>query len=164
MTAVRVRRVTGRAELEACWRIRTEVFVEEQHVPLEEEVDDLDTAGTTVHVIALTGLADAERAVATARLLPEGPGVVRIGRVAVRAEARGTGAGRAVMAALHEVARREHAADGAVRIDIEAQEQALGFYRGLGYATTDERRYLDAGIWHRDMSLTLPAEHGRPGP
>ncbi|MGO1834896.1 MAG: GNAT family N-acetyltransferase, partial [Actinomycetaceae bacterium] len=79
--------VTSRVELEECWRIRFAVFVDEQDVPAEMEVDDLDTAVTTTHVLATV----AGSAVATARLLPVEPGVVRIGRVAVAREARGTG-------------------------------------------------------------------------
>jgi predicted GNAT family N-acyltransferase len=43
-----------------------------------------------------------------------------------------------------------------VRVDIEAQEHAIPFYSRLGYALVDDRRYLDAGIWHRDMALDLP--------
>ena len=31
----------------------------------------------------------------------------------------------------------------------------MGFYRRLGYATVSGERYLDAGIWHQDMSRTL---------
>ncbi|MGC5626851.1 GNAT family N-acetyltransferase [Georgenia sp. Z1344] len=149
--------MTDRADLEACWRVRWEVFVEEQKVPGEEEIDDLDTDPGTVHVLGVTTGADGvELPVATARLLPEGPGVVRIGRVAVLRAARGTGAGRAVMQALHAVAEAEHLGpDGSVRVDIEAQEHAIGFYSGLGYALVSERRYLDAGIWHKDMALTL---------
>ncbi|MGO1561917.1 GNAT family acetyltransferase YjcF [Actinomycetales bacterium JB111] len=145
--------VTSRVELEECWRIRFAVFVDEQDVPAEMEVDDLDTAVTTTHVLATV----AGSAVATARLLPVEPGVVRIGRVAVAREARGTGAGRAVMEALHDVALATHAGpDGGVRVDIEAQEHAIPFYSRLGYALVDDRRYLDAGIWHRDMALDLP--------
>ncbi|MGO1509281.1 MAG: GNAT family N-acetyltransferase [Actinomycetaceae bacterium] len=147
--------MTTRADLEACWRIRWEVFVEEQRVPGDEEIDDLDTDPTTSHVLAVAALDGAEVPVATARLLPASDGVVRIGRVAVLARARGTGAGRAVMLALHDVARAEHAVGGAVRIDIEAQEHAIGFYEGLGYRLISDRRYLDAGIWHKDMDLTL---------
>ena len=152
MSGPDVAMVTTRAQLEECWRIRFAVFVGEQAVPAEMEVDDLDTDPTTTHVLAT---ADG-RPVATARLLPGEPGEVRIGRVAVARSARGTGVGRAVMEALHEVALATHAGpDGTVRVDIEAQEQAIPFYAGLGYGHVDDRRYLDAGIWHRDMALHL---------
>ncbi|MGC5616106.1 GNAT family N-acetyltransferase [Georgenia sp. Z1491] len=152
----RTRIVTGRDDLEACWRIRWEVFVEEQHVPGDEEIDALDTDPTTTHVLATVDRAGGEDPVATARLLPAGPGLVRIGRVAVLRGARGTGAGRAVMQALHDVAVGEHLGpDGSVRVDIEAQEHAIAFYDRLGYELVSQHRYLDAGIWHKDMALTL---------
>ncbi len=153
MSAVEVRRVTDEDDLAAAFALRTEVFVVEQHVPPEEELDAADTSPTTTHVVAeLDGAV-----VGTGRLLtdPAHPGEVHIGRVAVARRARGTGVGEAVMAALEEIALAEHAVAGAdgvrrVRVELSAQEQALGFYRRVGYAVDEARRYLDAGIWHRD--------------
>jgi predicted GNAT family N-acyltransferase len=154
---IAVVRVTGREELELAWQVRTEVFVEEQHVPVEEEIDALDTAASTTHVLAL----DAGGAVlGTARLLsdPAHPGEVHLGRLAVRAVARGRGVGARLVVAIEGLALAEHAvvADGsdtlAVTVELSAQEHALGFYRRLGYELLPAERYLDAGIWHRDMA------------
>ena len=88
-------------DFDACMAIRQRVFVEEQNVPPELEHDEYDA--TAVHLLAR----DAEgRAVGTARLLIDGP-AAKIGRVAVLAEARGTGAGLALMrAALAELRHR----------------------------------------------------------
>lgn len=138
----------------AALAIREEVFVGEQGVTLEEEHDELDTAHTTAHVLAV---ADDGTPVGTARLLtdPAHPGVVHVGRVAVRGAGRGLGVGRALMAELEAIAVAEHAdADGAVRIELSAQETAIPFYVALGYEIAPER-YLDARIWHRDASKTL---------
>lgn len=52
---IRVEDVVDRAGLEAAWRIRYEVFVVEQRVPVEEEVDALDTDPSTSHALAWLG-------------------------------------------------------------------------------------------------------------
>ncbi len=138
----------------AAFAIREEVFVGEQGVTLEEEHDDLDAAATTTHVLAVS---EGGTPLGTARLLtdPAHPGVVHVGRVAVRQQGRGQGVGRALMAALEEIALAEHAdAQGSVRVELSAQESAIPFYRTLGYEIAEER-YLDARIWHRDASKSL---------
>lgn len=135
--------------------VRFRVFVEEQHVPIEEEVDAFDDRPgereDVVHVL----LRQAGEPVATARLLlgHDGPdqqseGYPHIGRVAVLAEHRGSGLGRVVMEALHEEARRR----GARGTTLAAQLHAIPFYERLGYVARGPV-YLDAGIEHRDMDL-----------
>jgi predicted GNAT family N-acyltransferase len=71
-----------------------------------------------------------------------------IGRVAVLAPYRGQGVGRALMAALHELAREQ----GYRGATLAAQTHALGFYRKLGYVARGEV-YFEAGIEHQDMDL-----------
>lgn len=155
LSTLRTERVRTREQLEAAWRVRLAVFVEEQQVPLDEEVDAADTAETTTHVIVVT-VEDPHDAVATGRLLsdPAHPGVVHIGRVAVRERWRTGGVGAIVMRALEDLAVETASVDGTVRIELSAQEQAIGFYERLGYTITGER-YLDAGIWHRDAVRTV---------
>ena len=144
--------VNDHAGLTRCHAIRLEVFVDEQNVPLDEEVDDLDYAPSTIHLLGSINGVD----LATARVLPEEPGHCHIGRVAVRKSARGTGVGREIMAADAEVARERCAdADGRVEIKLSSQVQAIGFYAACGYELVPGEQYLDAGIWHRDMVLAL---------
>lgn len=167
---VRIERVTTRAQLQACWSVRLDVFVGEQRVPINEEIDDLDLIGTTIHVLAVD--AATGRDLGTARLLrsAKDPGEVHVGRMAVRREARGRNVGAAVMRAVEDLARDERlggdgavvagdgpvvADDGPVRSVLSAQEQAMGFYRRLGYEVVTGERYLDAGIWHQDMAKVL---------
>lgn len=143
-------RVETAADMAAALAVRTRVFVEEQHVPIEEEVDAYDdvAAAGVVHVLGrLDGVP-----IATARLLLEthGGGYPHIGRVAVLAEHRGRGYGREVMAALHREAR----ARGFAGVTLAAQMHAVGFYEGLGYVARGPV-FLDAGIEHRDMDLRL---------
>jgi predicted GNAT family N-acyltransferase len=120
--------------------IRTVVFVDEQKVPAELEIDAQDPL--SLHAVAFDG----ERAVGTGRLLPDG----HIGRMAVLAEARSRGVGSALLTALMAEARtRGHAA--AV---LSAQTHAVAFYRRHGYAVVSGE-YLDCGIPHVDMRCAL---------
>jgi predicted GNAT family N-acyltransferase len=121
-------------------RIRFTVFVEEQGVPVELEMDEHDPH--CVHALAYAG----GRAIATGRLLPDG----HIGRMAVLKEWRGRGAGRAMLRRLLDAAR----ARGDREVVLAAQVQALGFYRAEGFAAVGAV-YEEAGIPHQDMRLAL---------
>lgn len=121
--------------------IRYEVFVVEQGVPVELEWDGIDPQ--CVHAVARDA---AGQAVATGRLLPDG----HIGRMAVRAAARGAGYGAAVLAALIEQARLR----GDTGVVLNAQTQAAGFYEKFGF-TTEGEEFIEAGIAHVAMRLAL---------
>lgn len=116
--------------------IRFAVFVDEQKVPLEMELDEHDA--DCLHVIA----SDGAKAVGTGRLLPDG----HIGRMAVLKEARGKGVGGAMLKVLMEAARVR----GDKGVVLSAQIHAVGFYRRYGFIE-EGPEYLDAGIPHRSM-------------
>jgi len=120
--------------------IRFVVFVDEQKVPAEIELDEHDA--TCVHVIAREG----GRAVGTGRLLPD----AHIGRMAVLREARGRGVGAAMLKVLMEVAR----ARGDTEVALSAQTHAVDFYRKYGFAE-EGPAYMDAGIPHQSMRCRL---------
>jgi predicted GNAT family N-acyltransferase len=122
-------------------RVREEVFVVEQGVPLEMEWDDDDSRCR--HALALDAAGDA---IGTARLLPEG----RIGRMAVRKSWRRKGVGAALLGALLEEARSR----GMGRIELHAQTHAAGFYRRFGFSARGAE-FLEAGIPHLEMTLDL---------
>lgn len=144
--------VTTPHQMAVAWTIRREVFIGEQGVSEEEELDGWDEQPTTRHVLAVDIAGDP---VGTARLLIGRPGQVHIGRVAVLARARGQGVGARIMEALEDIAATQGAdAHGRVRIDLSAQETAMEFYRRLGYQIAPQR-YLDARMWHRDAHKTL---------
>jgi len=139
------------AEWEALLAVRHEVFVHEQGVPAEEEVDDLD--GVAVHLIAL---ADGEVA-GTCRILGGG-GQWKVGRMAVRRPFRGLGVGRALMRG----AEADVAAHGGGTVRLSAQMHAVGFYSGLGYRSLGGV-FPDAGIPHVWMHREIRAEGFRAG-
>ena len=136
--------------------VRRAVFIEEQDVPEDEEIDDYDadptSPGMSERVVHVLGRLDGQP-VATARLLldqaGEPPhGYPHVGRVAVLSELRGRRYGALVMEALHEEARRR----GHLGITLAAQEHARPFYERLGYVARGGL-FLDAGIEHRWMDL-----------
>ena len=130
-------------ELETILEIRRIVFIEGQSVPVHEERDGLD--GQAIHLIAF----DEGRPVGTARLLIH-DGYGKIGRVAVLEDVRGKGYGKAIMQKSLEVLREE----GAPAARLAAQIHAVGFYEALGFEAYGDP-FLDAGILHRNMTMTL---------
>jgi predicted GNAT family N-acyltransferase len=130
--------------------IRHAVFVDEQRVPAELEIDERDPQ--CVHALAYDA---AGRALGTGRLLPDG----HIGRMAVVREARQLGVGSALLAALMDEARRR----GHAQAILSAQTHAVPFYRRHGYVVTSGE-YLDCGIPHVDMQCTLATAGGDPPP
>lgn len=141
--SVVIREVKDGSDFAICMAIRMEVFVREQQVPLEEEMDDHDQAATH-YVAALDGAP-----VATARTRVLEDGTAKIERVAVRAQHRGAGVGRKLME--HLIARmRNH--PQTKTIEISAQIQALPFYQKLDFAPLGAV-YDEAGIPHQRMRL-----------
>lgn len=134
------RAVSTPEEFAHCAAIRMEVFVHEQGVPAEEEMDDLDA--TAVHVLAWL---DGEP-VGTGRLVPLGSDRGKIGRMAVRAPCRGRGVGSAVMSRLIEIALER----GIRVITLAAQLHAIPFYERFGFTARGEV-FVEAGIEHREM-------------
>lgn len=130
--------------------IRRVVFIDEQQVSPSEEYDGRDELPTTMAMVLRCDGAPA----ATGRLLDVGSSVVHLGRLAVLAEHRGRGLGRAMVQALEQLAVRHQPQRFTMVLD--AQEQAAGFYADLGYTRTQRERFLDAGIWHVEMQRTLP--------
>jgi predicted GNAT family N-acyltransferase len=143
--SVRVARASA-TELEVARAIRRTVFIEEQAVPAEVEVDGLDAAAE--HFLARLG----SLPVATARARHTARGW-KIERVAVLAAARRLGVGRVLIQ--HVLAS---APEGAL-VYVHAQESALGFWQSAGFVV-EGSSFEEGGISHRRMRYA--AEHS-PG-
>ncbi len=129
---------------DVCFALRHTVFVEEQGVPIEEEIDLMDEVAT--HMLAtLNGVPTG-----TARVLFDGE-TAKIGRVCVLPQGRGTGLGAGLIEQGIAIARQR---SGVTRVKLAAQVDALGFYEKLGFEAYGPV-FDDAGIDHRDMVLTL---------
>lgn len=144
MTRPTISLVSSPDELRACLDIRREVFIREQGVSEAEEMDGKeDQCG---HLLARV---DGEP-VGTTRLNWL-TGKLKIQRVAVLKPYRGTGAGLAMIkAAIAEAEKRSDIET----IVLDSQVSAIGFYEKLGFVATGPV-FLDAGIDHRLMTLTL---------
>ena len=123
------------------YRVRHEVFVVEQHVPIEEEMDDRDAV--CVHAIAY---GPDGSPVGTGRLLPDG----HIGRMAVCKPLRGKGLGALLLCCLVDEARRR----GHLQVALAAQVHAQNFYAAQGFVA-EGPVFLDAGIDHVHMRRVL---------
>ncbi|NVI82796.1 GNAT family N-acetyltransferase [Janthinobacterium sp. BJB401] len=121
--------------------IRFEVFVDEQKVPAEIELDDMDAV--CLHAVAYD---DVGAAIGTGRLLPDG----HIGRMAVRQPGRGTGVGGAILTLLMEKARER----GDAAVVLNAQTVAAPFYARHGFVQQGEQ-FEEAGIAHVEMRLVF---------
>ncbi|RLA10048.1 MAG: GNAT family N-acetyltransferase [Gammaproteobacteria bacterium] len=121
-------------------QVRTAVFVNEQGVPADIEMDAEDAQ--CHHLLALVD----NQPVGTARLLADG----RIGRLAVLKTFRGQGIGqqllKAAVALADSVAMKS--------LYLHAQVQTLGFYQAEGFVA-DGEVFTEAGIRHQNMVLSL---------
>jgi predicted GNAT family N-acyltransferase len=124
--------------------VRQAVFVEEQGIDPEIEVDEYD--GICWHALAYLG----DQVVGTARLVTLDRFTAKIGRVAVLGEARGRGIASALMRLLEDYAKRE----GLTRAVLDSQFQVIPLYEKLGYEAEGEP-FLDAGIVHKRMTKAL---------
>lgn len=136
-------------ELRECLAIRETVFIQEQHVPQELEIDELDHATKATHILLRDS--SSGHAIATLRLKRYGEDTAKIQRVAVLKPRRQSGLGRQLMDFAEQVARRQ----GYRRATLDAQLFAEGFYYRLGYHRTSDDIFLDAGIEHVTMTKLL---------
>ncbi|MFC7960134.1 GNAT family N-acetyltransferase [Rhodococcoides kroppenstedtii] len=133
-------------------RLRTQVFVHEQRIVDEEEIDGRDLEDTTT----LFWVEENGEVLATLRLLqddvpahagPDATAPAHVGRVATAQQARGRGlAADLVRAAL------DHAGTD---VAISAQAYLEGWYGRFGFVRTGEN-YLEAGMDHVPMLFTRP--------
>jgi predicted GNAT family N-acyltransferase len=129
--------------MSAVYALRHEVFVLEQQVPEELEVDEDDKVAT--HLAALSY----GEVIGTLRIVHH-ERTAKIGRMAILASARKQGIGRELMERAAATASRA----GADEIILGAQLTARGFYERLGYVE-EGAVFDDAGIPHVMMRKVL---------
>jgi predicted GNAT family N-acyltransferase len=163
MTAVRPSapygiRVASGTDLPGCRAVRLAVFVDEQGVPPEVEMDAYDAHA--VHLLAegpngpLGTVRFLHGAAATRKYGAkgvDGSTTAVLGRLAVVRAARGTGLGSALVRHVETQARRL----GLRTVYLEAQTHALSFYERLGYAAYGPEFGEGGGIPHQAMTRPL---------
>ena len=136
-------------EINLGFALRIEVFVKEQNVPIELELDDKDNSVDTIHIGYFLG----NILVGVARLIDMDKDVIHIGRVAIDKDYRGKGIGRKLIVGCENIAKQILKKE--VIIELSAQIQAEKFYESLGYNRVNDMIYLDAGIEHVDMRKVI---------
>jgi predicted GNAT family N-acyltransferase len=132
------------ADMQRAWTIRRRVFIEEQRVPEEIEMD-ADDAHAFHAIASLDGVA-----IGCGRMVDHGDGEVKIGRMAVLQEFRKTGVGAQILRFLIERARER----GIRKAILHAQLTAEGFYLKEGFSPVGGV-FDEAGIAHRLMEREL---------
>ncbi|ASB90072.1 GNAT family N-acetyltransferase [Bacillus sonorensis] len=126
-------------QLKDAFFVRTEVFIKEQHVSPEEEMDHLEQESS--HLV----IYDGKESVGAGRVrLVDGYG--KLERICVLKSHRSSGIGNLIMEALETEAKKQ----GASRFMLNAQTQAVPFYEKHGYKVASEE-FLDADIPHVKM-------------
>lgn len=139
----------SKEELNLGFALRIKVFVKEQKVPVELELDDKDHSKNTVHI----GYFNDDKLIGIARLIDLDKDIIHIGRVAIDKDYRGKGIGRKLIIGCETTAKNILKRE--VIIELSAQIQAEKFYESLGYNRVNDKIYLDAGIEHVDMRKVI---------
>lgn len=142
MTLTKIRAAT-KEEQNKVYRIRTEVFVHEQGVPEENEIDEYEEKSSHVLVLYNGEPAGAGR-------MRRVEGFAKLERVCVLSPYRKHKIGVAVMEELEEIAREM----GLSQAKLHAQTHAKGFYGKLGYSV-DSDVFMEEGIEHVRMVKKL---------
>lgn len=127
-------------QLNDAFYVRRSVFVDEQQVPEEEEIDQYENE--SIHVV----LYDNDQSVGAGRFRNV-DGICKVERICVVKSHRKSGAGKLIMTKIEELAREQ----GFHKLKLNAQTHAESFYQKLGYHTVSDEIFLDAGIPHVTM-------------
>ncbi|WP_027962941.1 GNAT family N-acetyltransferase [Halalkalibacillus halophilus] len=127
-------------QIDEAYRIRETVFVKEQNVPIEEEMDEHDDF--SIHFL---GHNDIGQPVAASRLRFVAE-FGKLERICVLEEERGKYHGQKIIKTMEDYIRDE----GYYKAKLNAQTYAIKFYEQLGYSVISEE-FMDAGIPHVTM-------------
>jgi predicted GNAT family N-acyltransferase len=136
--------IESAADMQRAYTIRRRVFIEEQRVPEEIEMDTDDS-----HAFHALAILDGN-AIGCGRMVEHGKSEVKIGRMAVLPEFRKTGVGAQILRFLIDRARTR----GFCKAILHAQLTAEGFYLKEGFVPIGEV-FEEAGIAHRLMERSL---------
>ena len=134
---INIKFVNNKEELDNCLSIRRKVFIEEQKISEEIEMDDDHT--NAISICAIMN----EMHIGTARYRETSSGI-KLERFAVLHDYRGQGVGKALVKFMVDKL------DGKKMIYLHAQETVVDFYLTLGFEKVNTRFY-EAGIPHWKM-------------
>ena len=135
--------ITQKEKLE-CFNIRFEVFVNEQGVPIEIELDEFDR--NSFHALASIN----NKPLGTGRLIYLDTENAKIGRMAVCLEYRKIGIGGLILDLLEKKAKNKRVK----HLTLNTQEYISKFYSNHGYSQKGTV-FLEAGIPHIKMDKKI---------
>ncbi len=139
---VTIVRIKNKDDLQKAFQVRTEVFVVEQKVPADEEIDKHEE--TAHHYLALHKNEPA--GAARWRITAEG---VKLERFAVLKKYRGQGVGSALMEEMLRDIANDGKATGKKRY-LHAQVQSMFLYKKFGFCA-EGPMFEECGIDHYKM-------------
>ena len=136
---MKVKIANTKQEKDHAFQLRTTVFIHEQNVPPEEEIDSFDKEA--IHFIGYND--DVPVAASRLRFVEK---YGKLERICVLKEQRGKGYGKQLIQAME----KEILKNGYKKAKLNAQTHATEFYEQLGYKIISEE-FMDAGIPHVTM-------------
>ena len=136
---IRIKIVENEDEFKIAYKIRVEIFVQEQGVPFDMELDEFDKDAK--HVL----LYKDNLPIACGRIIIQENQAI-MGRIAVLKKYRKQGYGRQICNKLIEIAKENEVE----KIILHAQCYAIDFYKKLGFREYGEV-FEEAGISHIEM-------------
>lgn len=136
--------VVSDSELEGAFEVRKQVFVAEQGVPEDLELDELDMEA--MHVV----VKDGERIVGTARVLFLAASQAKLERMAILKPFRRRGIGKGIISFLDEEFKNR----GTEQVVLHAQCSAVNFYKSCGFEESGSP-FWEVGIKHVKMQKRL---------
>lgn len=139
---IEVKLITSEADYESALSIRRKVFIEEQLVPEELEIDEFEKSAEHFLLVA------AGHSAATGRLRVKTP-FIKFERIATLKDHRGQGLGKILMETMLKHAKLKHPT---LIPYMHSQLDAVPFYEKLGWAAEGEI-FFEADIPHRVMTF-----------
>lgn len=144
-----VKKITTQNYLSIAFKIRTQVFVEEQGVPLKDEFDRWDTLdGECTHILAYFN----KQPAGTRRIIMQND-EGKLDRICILKSHRQNGIGKLIVESLEKIAKEK----GVSKVKLHGQTHAEEFYQKLGYHTSSEA-FIEDGILHVLMVKELSSK------
>jgi predicted GNAT family N-acyltransferase len=144
MNNLRYKLVISEAELKEALDVRRKVFIEEQHISQQLDLDGRDEEA--LHIV----VKDGDSVVATARVLLADDDRAKIERMAVLQPYRRKGIGRKIISFLVEWLKGRQVDE----VFVHAQYPVRGFYRSVGFEEQPPP-FREANIKHVRMRKIL---------
>jgi predicted GNAT family N-acyltransferase len=144
MDKFRYKLVASDRELKEAIEVRKKVFVEEQGVPEDMELDGLDSQA--LHMV----VKDGERVIGTARVMFLPDRQAKIERMAILKPVRRKGIGRGIISFLNKELKNKQVK----QVILHSQYSAVGFYKSCGFEEAG-LPFFEAGIKHIKMQRSL---------